>query len=199
MTVAIILNKDGDLLSRSASLCYDSLMSPLIPRRATRLLLLVLCLVGFADLRAEPIYETKNLVAWCIVPFDNQKRTPEQRAAMVAKMGLTKVAYDWRQEHVAEFEQEILAYKKRGIEFFAFWSVHDEAFRLFEKHQLHPQIWVMMNGKGETQEAKVKSAAEGLLPTIAKAAKIGSKVAIYNHGGWGGEPENMVADRKSVV
>ena len=123
-------------------------------------LLCVFLLTLLALPAAEPIYETKNLVAWCIVPFDNQKRTPEQRAAMVAKMGLTKVAYDWRQEHVAEFEQEILAYKKQGIEFFAFWSVHDEAFRLFEKHQLHPQIWVMMNGKGETQEAKVKSAAD---------------------------------------
>ena len=142
---------------------------------------------------AEPLYDLKNLAAWCIVPFDNQKRTPEARAAMVAKMGLTKVAYDWRGEHVAEFEREILAYKKQGIEYFAFWSQHDEAFRLFEKHQLHPQIWMMMTGKGDGQEAKVRSAAEGLLPTIAKASKIGSKVAIYNHGGWGGEPENMVA------
>ncbi|MEN9536134.1 MAG: hypothetical protein RLZZ178_131, partial [Verrucomicrobiota bacterium] len=142
---------------------------------------------------AEPLYELKNLAAWCIVPFDNQKRTPEQRAAMVAKMGLTKVAYDWRQEHVAEFEAEILAYKKHGIEFFAFWSTHDQAFALFEKHRLHPQIWVMAGNKGDTQEAKVKNAAEGLLPVIAKAAKIGSKVAIYNHGGWSGEPENMVA------
>ena len=142
---------------------------------------------------AEPLYDQKNLAAWCIVPFDNQKRTPEQRAAMVAKMGLTKVAYDWRGEHVAEFEQEILAYKKHGIEYFAFWAYHEEAFRLFEKHQLHPQIWVIAGGKGETQEAKVKSAAEGLLPVIARAAKIGSKLAVYNHGGWSGEPENMVA------
>jgi len=158
-----------------------------------RLAFVGVLLGGLAGLRAEPIYETKNLVAWCIVPFDNQKRTPEQRAAMVAKMGLTKVAYDWRQEHVAEFEAEILAYKKHGIEFFAFWSTHDQAFALFEKHQLHPQIWVMAGNKGDTQEAKVKNAAEGLLPVIAKAAKIGSKVALYNHGGWSGEPENMVA------
>jgi hypothetical protein len=41
---------------------------------------------------AEPLYELKNLTAWCIVPFDNQKRTPEQRAARVAKIGITKVA-----------------------------------------------------------------------------------------------------------
>ena len=159
-----------------------------------RLFVLGVLLVGFTGLSAaEPLYDLKNLAAWCIVPFDNQKRTPEQRAAMVAKMGLTKVAYDWRQENVPEFESEILAYKKHGIEFFAFWSTHDEAFRLFEKHQLHPQVWVMAGSKGDSQEAKVKNAAEGLLPVIAKAAKIGSKVAIYNHGGWSGEPENMVA------
>ena len=49
---------------------------------------------------AEPLYDLKNLAAWCIVPFDNQKRTPEQRAAMVAKMGLTKVAYDLSLIHI---------------------------------------------------------------------------------------------------
>lgn len=169
-------------------------MKSLLRGILVRFSLAALLLAGFGGLSAaEPLYDLKNLAAWCIVPFDNQKRTPEQRAAMVAKMGLTKVAYDWRQEHVAEFEAEILAYKKHGIEFFAFWSTHDQAFALFEKHQLRPQIWVMAGSKGETQEAKVRNAAEGLLPVIAKAAKIGSKVAIYNHGGWSGEPENMVA------
>ncbi len=112
---------------------------------------------------------------------------------MVAKLGLHKIAYDWRAEHVAEFEREILAYQKHGIEFFAFWGAHDEAFRLFEKHKLSPQLWVMMKPAGDTEEAKIKSAAEGLLPILAQARKIGSQVGIYNHGGWGGEPENMVS------
>ena len=156
-------------------------------------LLCVFLLTLLALPAAEPLYDLKNLAAWCIVPFDNQKRTPEARAEMVAKMGLSKVAYDWRQEHVVEFEREILAYQKHGIEYFAFWAQHDEAFRLFEKYKLHPQIWLIAGAKGDTQDAKVKNAAEGLLPTIAKTAKIGSKLAIYNHGGWSGEPENMVA------
>ncbi|MDZ4401423.1 LamG-like jellyroll fold domain-containing protein [Prosthecobacter sp.] len=149
------------------------------------------CSVG--HLSAADIFDKSNLAAWCIVPFDAAKRTPEARAEMVAKMGLKKVAYDWRAEHVAEFEREILAYQKHGIEMFAFWGMHDEAFRLFEKYKLHPQIWIMMKGAGETQEAQIKSAAEGLLPILEKAKKIGSQVGIYNHGGWGGEPENMVA------
>lgn len=146
-----------------------------------------------APLAAADLFDKSNLAAWCIVPFDAAKRSPEVRAEMVAKMGLKKVAYDWRPEHVAEFEREILAYQKHGIEMFAFWGAHDEAFRLFEQYKLHPQLWIMMKGTGDTQEAQVKSAAEGLLPFLAKAKKIGSQVGIYNHGGWGGEPENMVA------
>jgi azurin/sugar phosphate isomerase/epimerase len=146
-----------------------------------------------APLTAADLFDKPNLAAWCIVPFDAAKRGPEARAEMVAKMGIKKIAYDWRQEHVAEFEREILAYQKHGIEMFAFWGTHDEALRLFEKYKLHPQLWIMMKGSGETQEAQVKSAAEGLLPILTKAKAIGSQVGIYNHGGWGGEPENMVA------
>ena len=143
--------------------------------------------------QAADLFDKQNLAAWCIVPFDKAKRSPEARAEMVAKMGIQKIAYDWRQEHVVEFEREILAYQKHGIEMFAFWGAHDEAFRLFEKYKLHPQLWIMMKGTGDTQEAQIKSATEGLLPLLAKAKAIGSQVGIYNHGGWGGEPENMVA------
>ena len=154
-------------------------------------LILLLCISS--SLIGADLFDKPNLAAWCIVPFDAAKRGPEARAEMVAKMGIKKIAYDWRQEYVAEFEREILAYQKNGIEFFAFWGAHDEAFRLFEKYKLHPQLWIMMKGTGETQEAQVKSAAEGLLPILAKAKAIGSQVGIYNHGGWGGEPENMVS------
>ena len=154
-------------------------------------LILFLCLS--ASVIGADLFDKPNLAAWCIVPFDSAKRSPEARAEMVAKMGLKKVAYDWRAEHVPEFEREILAYQKHGIEMFAFWGMHDEAFRLFEKYKMHPQLWIMMRGTGDTQEAQVKSAAEGLLPILAKAKTIGSQVGIYNHGGWGGEPENMIA------
>lgn len=159
-----------------------------------RLLALLLSLYSVCSVvKAADLFDKQNLAAWCIVPFDAKKRSPEARAEMVAKVGLKKVAYDWRPEHVVEFEREILAYQKHGIEMFAFWGVHDEALRLFEKYKMHPQLWIMMKGTGDTQEAQVKTAAEGLLPILAKAKAIGSQVGIYNHGGWGGEPENMVA------
>ena len=56
----------------------------------------------------------EKLAAWCIVPFDAKKRTPTQRAEMLKRLGIKRCAYDWRGEHVMEFEEEILQYKKTG-------------------------------------------------------------------------------------
>ena len=140
------------------------------------------------------IFAQDNLVAWCIVPFDGKKRGPAERAAMCAKLGLKKIAYDWRDEHIPTFEQEILEYKKHGLEYFAFWAVQEEAFKLFEKHKLSPQVWYMIPQPAEgPQQQRVKQAAEACLPVIARAKKMGSKVGLYNHGGWAGDPPNMVA------
>ena len=133
--------------------------------------------VANAQEDAQDIFAPENLVAWCIVPFDGKKRGPAERAAMCAKLGLKKIAYDWREEHVATFEQEILEYKKHGLEYFAFWHVQEEAFKLFEKYQLSPQIWYMIPQQDDgTQQQRVKQAAEACLPTIARAKKMGSKV-----------------------
>ena len=48
------------------------------------------------------------------------------------------------------------------------------------------------------QAAKVKHAADRLRPLAETLAKAGCRVSIYNHGGWGGEPENMVAVCEAV-
>ena len=57
----------------------------------------------------------ENLVPWCIVPFDASKRSPEERTKMLVRLGLKRSAYDWRAQHVPEFEEEILQYQKHGI------------------------------------------------------------------------------------
>ncbi|MCB1122819.1 MAG: TIM barrel protein, partial [Verrucomicrobiae bacterium] len=140
------------------------------------------------------LFEKQNLIAWCIVPFDVKERSPEERAAMLERLGLKRVAYDWRQKHVPEFEQEILAYKKHGLEYFAFWGEHPAAFALFEKYGLHPQIWKMLpSPKADTEEARVEEVARSLLPLVEQTAAMGCKLGIYNHGGWQGEPDNMIA------
>jgi hypothetical protein len=139
-------------------------------------------------------FHRDRLVAWCIVPFDAKQRSPEARAEMVRGLGLTRVAYDWRDMHVPTFEEEIVQYKKHDIEFFAFWGWHDAFEPLIRKHGIHPQIWMMFGTpQSGTEEEKVKEAAEGLLPLVEKTRKHDLKLALYNHGGWSGEPKTMVA------
>jgi len=144
--------------------------------------------------KSRGVFAKDNLVAWCIVPFDAKKRGPEARAEMLDRLGIKSVAYDWRQEHVATFEEEILAYKRHGLDYFAFWSWHPEMEPLIEKHGIRPQIWsTVPSPKAETQEGKVEAAARALLPRVEQARKMGCRFGLYNHGGWGGEPENLVA------
>ncbi|HEV7282983.1 MAG TPA: GDSL-type esterase/lipase family protein [Pirellulaceae bacterium] len=140
-----------------------------------------------------------NLVAWCIVPFDAKSRGPAERAEMVRSLGLRRVAYDWREQHVATFEEEIEQYRKHGIEFFAFWGTHDRAFELFRKHDLHPQIWqTAPSPAGASQEERVAAAVRELTPLVERTRKEGLKLGLYNHGGWGGEPANLVAVCKAL-
>ena len=151
-------------------------------------------LLGYFTSGAADNFAQDKLVAWCIVPFDAKQRGPAERAAMLKRLGLKRVAYDWRAKHVAEFEEEILQYKKHGLEFTAFWGVHEKAFGLFEKYKMSPQVWFMFRQPaGDTQEAKVTAAAKQLLPLVARTKKMGSQLGLYNHGGWSGEPANLAA------
>ncbi|MDP6892000.1 MAG: TIM barrel protein [Verrucomicrobiota bacterium] len=159
---------------------------------SSRFLLVILlsCIsIGHAD-----HFSTDKLIAWCIVPFDSKKRSPAQRVQMLKQLGIKRVAYDWRKENIPEFEEEILQYKRNGIEFFAFWSTHDVAFELFKKHRIQPQIWqTAFSPKSGTQKNKINRAVKAILPLVKKTRELGCKLGLYNHGGWGGEPENLAS------
>lgn len=145
----------------------------------------------------KSVFAKDNLVVWCIVPFDKAKRGPKDRAELLQQFGITKFAYDWRDEHVPTFEDEILQLKQRNIEFFAFWAFHPQIVPLIRKHGIHPQFWLTVpSPEGNTEEAKVAAAGEALLPIVKQAKELGCKVGLYNHGGWGGEPATMVAVTK---
>jgi hypothetical protein len=139
-------------------------------------------------------FDKDQLIAWCIVPFDAKQRGPAERAKMLVRLGIKRVAYDWREKHVKDFEEEILQYKKHGLEFFAFWGEHEDAFRLFQKHRIQPQIWQTLRDPiATTQKARVKATATAILPLVNRTRELGCALGLYNHGGWGGEPANLVA------
>ncbi len=143
-----------------------------------------------------------NLVAWCIVPFDGKKRGPEERAAMLARLGFKRFAYDWRAEHLPTLDRELAALKKHGIQLDAFWfpaNLGQEARTILatlKRHEIKTQLWITMGDpapKAKTQEERIEAAGRILRPIAEEAAKIGCSVGLYNHGGWFGEPENQIA------
>jgi len=148
-------------------------------------------------------FSRTNLVAWCIVPFDSQKRGPEERAAMLDRLGVKRLAYDWRAEHIPTFDAEVAAMRKHGIELTAWWfpaALNDEAKAILaciERNKIHPQLWVTMGTEPEPDAAKLAAKIEGAVKTLTPicevAAKLGCTVALYNHLGWFGEPTNQVA------
>lgn len=155
-----------------------------------------------AALPASGNFSQTNLVAWCIVPFDTQKRTPEQRAAMLEQLGIHRLAYDWRSEHIPTFDAEVAALAQRNIEITAWWfpaALNNEAKAILsclERHRIHTQLWVTMGTENEPDatklDQKIDSAVATLAPICTEAARLGCTVGLYNHLGWFGEPENQL-------
>jgi sugar phosphate isomerase/epimerase len=168
---------------------------------------LLIAFVGRSNSQDQPtaarLFARDNLVAWCIVPFDAKKRGPAERAAMLKRLGFSKFAYDYRAEHIPTFDAEVAALNKEGIELTAWWfpqSLNAEAqgiLAVLERHKLRTQLWVTGGGgptaTEEARQQRVAAEVARIRPIAEAAAKIGCTVALYNHGGWFGEPENQLA------
>jgi sugar phosphate isomerase/epimerase len=150
------------------------------------------------------LFARTNLVAWCIVPFDARKRGPEERAAMLEWLGFTMFAYDYRAEHIPTFDQEMEKLKQYHVRLRAWWfpgALNDEArliLDVLKRHRLRDvQLWITGAGgpvrDAAEQKARLDAEAQRIRPIAEAAAKQDCTVALYNHGGWFGEPENMIA------
>lgn len=153
---------------------------------------------------ARKLFARDNLVAWCVVPFDSKKRTPVERAAMLERLGFKRFAYDWRAEHVPTFEAETIALAEKRIALEGFWLFPGELtpdakliLDLFKRKNIKTTLWVLLDMGGDSpagieRTRRVEAAAAKLAPLAIEAAKIDCRIALYNHGGWFGEPENQV-------
>ncbi len=158
------------------------------------------------------IFSKDNLVAWCIVPFDASKRGPKERAEMLERLGLKSLAYDWREEHVPTFDEEVVQLRKHGIRMVAFWwaagwpdnpNESPRARRnleFFKRNNLKLDVWATSHAPEElsTDEEKYEFAARCADILATELDKLDCRLSLYNHGGWGGEPRNMVEIVKRV-
>lgn len=151
-------------------------------------------------------FSKDHLVAWCIVPFDAKHRGPVERAQMLQRLGIRHLAYDWREKDIPTFDAELDALTEYGIKLDAFWLASGPepakdrnvaaVLDFLKRRKVRTQIWYMAGapaGFAELPQAeKVSRTAEAVRYIAAEAAKTGSSVGLYNHGGWFGEPENQI-------
>ncbi len=156
---------------------------------------------------AKSIFAKNNLVAWCIVPFDAVHRGPVERAQMLKRLGITMLAYDWRDRDIPDFDREVAALAKYRIKLQAFWlasgpdPASDKGVRavldLLKRRRVRTEIWYMFQPPAGfdqlSQENKVAEAAKAVKYLAVEAQKLRCRVGIYNHEGWYGEPENGLA------
>jgi hypothetical protein len=150
------------------------------------------------------LFDRTNLVAWCIVPFDSKKRGSEERAAMLEKLGITHLAYDYRAEHIPTFDAEMEALKRHQVHLLAWWfpgAMNAEAqsiLAVLKRHNLrNVQLWVTGGGEPtrspEEQRTRVAAEAARIRPIALAAGSNACSVALYNHGAWFGNPDNQIA------
>lgn len=121
---------------------------------------------------------------------------------MLVRLGIRQLAYDWRAEHVPTFDAELEALKRHNIRLTAWWfpGTLDRDARLIldtlARHKIATQLWVTGGGApvntAEEQRERVAAEATRIRSIAEAAATISCTVALYNHGGWFGEPENQV-------
>jgi sugar phosphate isomerase/epimerase len=155
----------------------------------------------------ELIFARENLIAWCIVPFDALNRNAEQRAEMLNELGITKMAWDWRMEHIESLPVEIETLSKHNIELAAVWFWIDrdleegflphqeQIFKTLAETGTQTTIWACFSDNffdNLNDPEKIERAVKNLTILNNKALETGCKVALYNHMNWFGEPENQV-------
>ena len=172
----------------------------------------VAMLIGACQQGANPLQDKNdlfardNILAWCIVPYDAMERGPEERAKMLRDMGITMLAYDWREQHIPTFDEEWEALNNHGIKLQAFWMVTgldpagdptvERVFDFVERNDVNTQLWTYIVETEEFRaidtEQKVEKVVEILAYLADRAERAQCQIGVYNHRGWLGEPENQV-------
>jgi sugar phosphate isomerase/epimerase len=156
-----------------------------------------------------PLAARENLLAWCVVPYDSKHRGPAERIAMLKRLGLSQYVWDWRQEHLKDLSEEIRLSKEAGLRMRGVWLWIDETqdqpgklganneavFKAIEDSGTVMEFWLGFHDNffaGLDDEARVKKGVAMVSHLRDRAKRNGGSVALYNHGGWFGEPENQL-------
>ena len=151
------------------------------------------------------LFGKENLVAWCVVPFDANERTPLETVQMLEELEIRNFAYDYRDKHLPSVKEQIEVLREHNITLSAVWLWIDPAnawnetsqtvFKILEETGTRTELWLGIPNEafeGLSDAESFKLAVETVSFIFDKAQEVGCTLALYNHGGWYGEPLNQI-------
>lgn len=126
---------------------------------------------------------------------------------MLDELGIRQFAYDYRDEHIPDFRREIRVLAEHGIRLRAVWlwvepsggtvlnASNLEVLRILEETGTQTELWMGIPEtvfQGLDDGGSLQRAVGIVREVLERAEGMGCNVALYNHGGWFGEPENQI-------
>lgn len=126
---------------------------------------------------------------------------------MLKELGINKLAYDWRAEHLSTMAQELNLMLQNGIEITAIWFwIDGKGTELFDEYNeiilntlkdgnVKTDLWIGIPEdyfRGNSDSAKLEKATTLIDYTYKRAKEINCTISLYNHGGWFGKPQNQI-------
>ena len=165
---------------------------------------------------ARHLFDQKNLIAWCIVPFDIKNRNPQERIAMLKRLKFSQYAYDWRHQHLDSFASEIELSKKEHVSMAAVWiwidknvdrpgqlsEDNERMLGILKDSGIKTQLWVGFNHnyfEDMDDAARVNAGIAMVRYLRERTAGYVTTVGLYNHGDWFGVLLNQVKIVKTLA
>ena len=166
--------------------------------------------VVYAQKNTSYPFRMENLVAWSIAAFDGAERSPSERITMIYNLGFRQYAYGGNHQQMQHMLDEWQIAKEKGIEIKAVWlflhpakdkpgklkPISELLFENLKRAGLHTEIWVGFHKdyfKDKSQDEALAISVAMIAFLAEKARDLGCKIALYNHGGWYGNPRNQLA------
>ncbi len=126
---------------------------------------------------------------------------------MLRDLGFTKFAYDWRDQHLPTFPEEVEALRENNIELTSVWwwvdgqgknllnDGNQQLLNYLDSLNLSCDIWMSFDERffeGKDDSEKLEAAIETITALHRLASSVGARLQLYNHGAWFGDPRNQI-------
>lgn len=169
----------------------------------------------FLTLSSSCVEQPKELIKidevapWCILGFDSEDRSSEERVALIKELGLKRYGFNKGKGHLHEMVDEFQLAKDNEIEITSifFWlnadrdslgklsAYNQELLANLKKTVQKPCLWLSFSNnffEERSEEESVALAVEMIQYVKTLADEVGCELALYNHRGWFGSPYNQI-------